>query len=172
MEVELKAPAPKDVERTLAKLGAKKLSEEREKDVYYDKSGQLLSEGKTLRLRYSGHEKTLTYKGPHTRKDVKAMEELEVGVDGDVESVLSRLGMREDLVKEKLRTTFELGGVKVNVDDVAGLGKFVELEAIADDVDRAKEMLYATLGRLGIPRSQAITKSYPEMIRELNSKRR
>jgi adenylate cyclase class 2 len=172
MEVELKAPAPKDVERTLARLGAKKLSEEHEKDVYYDRSGELLSEGKTLRLRYSGHTKKLTYKGPQTRRDVKALEEIEAGVDGDVEGILSRLGMREDLVKEKLRTTFELGGVKVNVDDVVGLGRFVELEAIADDVDRAKALLLAAFDRLGIPRSQAITKSYPEMIRELNSKRR
>ena len=172
MEVELKAPAPKDVERTLGKLGAKKLSEEHEKDVYYDSAGRLLRDGKTLRLRYAGHEKTLTYKGPNTHKEVKAMEELEVAVDGDIESILSRVGMSEDLVKEKLRATFELNGVKINVDDVTGLGRFVELEAIADDVGKAKDKLYSTLDRLGIPRSAAITKSYPEMIRELNSKRR
>ncbi len=171
MEIELKARAPEGIEELLIASGAKKLSEQDERDLHYDRDGTLLAKGITLRVRETASGKELTYKGPQTREDVKAVEEINVPVDGDIGEVFNRLGFLEDKIvtKEKHRVSYELDGITVNIDDVKRLGKFIELELITDDAGAAKEKLYALMDKLGIPQDQVTTKSYPKMLRELNT---
>ncbi len=169
MEVELKFHAPDGFEEKLVSLGAKKVSEQDEKDVHYDRNGELLKQGKMLRVRTTASQKILTYKGPHTRDDIKAKEEIETPVEGNIDEILSRLNFQEDKIvsKEKHRITYELDGVTVNIDDVRRLGRFVEFELLTDDVDGAKERFSALADKLGL--KGPIVKSYNKMLRELNT---
>jgi adenylate cyclase class 2 len=169
MEVELKFRAPEGIEKRIEGIGARFLGESHERDIHYDRAGELREKGMTLRVRHTASGKELTYKGPQTREDVKALEEINVPVDGDIDEVFHRLGFQEDKVvtKEKRRVSYEFDGVTVNVDDVEKLGRFVELEVITDDADDGKARLMAVAEKLGL--KDPITISYPQMLRELNT---
>jgi adenylate cyclase class 2 len=169
MEVELKFRAPKDIEERITLIGAKKISEQDERDLHYDRNGELLAKGITLRVRHTADKKELTYKGPQTRTDIKAVEEINISVEGDIDKALNNIGFSEDklVTKEKHRVTYKLDDININIDDVKDLGKFVELEIITNDVDTGKKCLLDMASKLKL--KNPITKSYPKMLRELNT---
>jgi len=73
---------------------------------------------------------TLTFKGPREPGPLKRREELEVAV-GDaaaVRAILERLGFKVVLEYEKNRERWSFGRCTVELDELAGVGRFVEIE--------------------------------------------
>ena len=116
----------------------------------------------------------LTYKGPLVDADSKTREEHETGVDdGDTaEAIFDGLGFEPAAVVEKHRTFYELDGYTVTLDQVAGLGEFVEVEAEAeasDDVASVREGAFDVLRTLGFDPTDQIRTSYLGMLLEADA---
>ncbi|RLE74280.1 MAG: class IV adenylate cyclase, partial [Thermoprotei archaeon] len=59
---------------------------------------------------------------------------------------------------------YELGGVKVSLDVVEGLGSFVEVEAVGDDVEAAAARVREAAAMLGLDFRKALTATYLELL--------
>ena len=137
LEIKLRVEAHEPVRTALASAGAVFVRAGVETNRIYDQAdGSLRRAGAGLRVRSVAVERgtpaeaTLTYKGPRQAGPMKRREEIEVGVEDAerVAAVLDRLGLVEVLRFEKRRETWQLAGCTVELDEVAGLGRFVEIE--------------------------------------------
>lgn len=172
LEVELKAPAPRGIEKKLLAIGAKKLDRLMIRDDYYDKPGEPLRKKKvTLRIRTQGNQKFLTYKNPRRSKKAKIMEETELAVTPSMDLLLRGLGYTITLTMKKRRTTYALGKVIISVDQVTQLGKWIEFEVFGDP-ENARKKILAAAGKLGIAEKDMTNKAYPPLLREKLKKRK
>lgn len=128
--------------------------------------------GEAFRLRAVDGRNVLTYKGPKQPGAVKARAEVEVPVaDGDPSpllGLLGHLGYRPVAVVRKTRRPFaaEHAGrpVTLCLDEVDGVGSFVEVEVLAEDgqADAAKAVVRAVAAGLGLTEPEP--RSYLEMV--------
>jgi adenylate cyclase class 2 len=168
LEVEMKfrSPGNDEVVANLQRLGAEQLSEEDAKDTYYmHPSRQFKDTDEALRLRIRGRVAELTYKGPRmASSSAKAREELTVNIDDtlSLKRILERLGFVELTTVSKRRISFALDKLRVDVDDVEGLGQFVELELMTEDPFRAERLIGEA--REGLCLGKAIEETYLELI--------
>jgi len=144
-------------------------------DIYFNHPCRDFSEtDEALRIRikrFNGHfEAFLTYKGPKIDRLSKSRKEIEVSIE-DVDAyleLLSILGFTEVLTVKKTREKYYVEkGVTVTLDDVEGLGKFVEIEKLAKDekeVQREVPRLMEILKSLGVEKFER--KSYLELLME------
>jgi adenylate cyclase class 2 len=139
-----------------------------EQDVYFNAPDRDF--GKTdeaLRLRYTDDGCVLTYKGPKIKDyRLKAREELNTGVEsGSVtERILQRLGYLRVAEVEKWREYYEYRGALVCLDEVKGLGTFIEIEA-ASDSDNPEKFVREIAAELGVE-GEPILASYLELLLE------
>jgi adenylate cyclase, class 2 len=129
-----------------------------------------------LRLRSIGPNNFITYKGPKTDLLTKTRLELEVPlVDGPespemLQRLLQHLGYRFVGLVEKCRTIYQLHrgefDLEVCLDEVQGLGKFVELEIMApeEQLESARAVVQEVARECQLSRSER--KSYLEMLLE------
>ncbi len=174
IEVEVKGYADDDVfERVRESFDF--LRREYHEDTYYSHPCRDFSRtDEALRIRvrrFDGHfEAFLTYKGPKLDKVSKTREEIEVLIE-DPEAharILEALGFREVLTVEKVRERYYVEkGVTITLDEVNGLGKFVEAEAMTEDESNVQELVEFLMGilrELGVRRFER--RSYLELILE------
>lgn len=171
-EVEAKAPA-RNLDAIAAELmrrGASLLADRREHDVYFAAPDRNFAQtDEALRLRTVDNGTILTYKGPKIDPMTKTRRELSVEVDDAiaVAALLDALGYRRVGTVVKHRRCYQLGSSEVSLDDVEGLGTFVEVEEIAEtetERDRARERILAFLSALGLERTER--RSYLELLLE------
>ena len=147
MEVESKfrSPGNDKVEKALNKLGAELVREEETEDVYFQHPGRDFGEtDEALRLRKKEGVSELTYKGPRMRLEhTKAREEVTLRTDDPlaVQRIVERLGFKEFMVVRKRRKNFKYDKIWIAVDDVEGLGEFIELELITEEPTRAGALI-------------------------------
>lgn len=174
IEVEVKvALNDEEKEEVLNKLRERCLSERyyEEEDIFFvsihDPS---LGIDKTLKLRRSNSEAKLIFKRKKADENVKKNLELEVRIRredvGNLLQVLRHLGFKESLVVKKRRRSFYLDGCTINVDDVEGLGSFLEVEVLSngEGEDKAFNKIVEVLSALRLSGKKLIYKSYAEMI--------
>lgn len=173
IEVEFKAPANHGrVEPVLQEIGEKK-EVLHQVDTYYSAPHRDFNESdEALRLRMENGETILTYKGPKIDSGSKSRLEHEVQVESlDVmENILESLGFTEFQTVTKNRTVYEVNGYTVLLDDVEGLGEYVEVETevdagvnnqeYRDGVEGARNLIE----RLGIDPSGTVRESYLELL--------
>lgn len=174
IEVELKGYADDEIfERVREKYAL--IRKEFHEDTYYQHPCRDFSKtDEALRIRvkkFNGHfEAFLTYKGPKIDPGSKTRKELEVQLlDPDVHSqILESLGFVEVLTVRKLREKYYVEkGVVIALDDVENLGKFIEIEALVEDVwevEETVEHLRSILENLGVRKFER--RSYLELILE------
>ncbi|MDX1993643.1 MAG: class IV adenylate cyclase [bacterium] len=131
------------LEATGAELTAPRVYE---RNVRYENAEKSLTErGLVVRLRQDTRVR-LTYKEPpptgSTISDLSHRFEAEVEVsDFDtMEVILGKLGYFPHLVYEKYRTTYQLDGVEVVLDEMP-YGGFIELEGAADAIENVIQKL-------------------------------
>ncbi len=78
--------------------------------------------------------------------------------------IIERLGFKEVCVVKKNRRIFHLDMMRVDVDDVEGLGEFVELEVLTESPDRSTQLL--ELARKDLSLEKLEPKTYFELILE------
>lgn len=155
MEIEVKAKL-KNREAVLEKLTALgcKFSDIKTQDdmVWVTKTGSLedfLSNGVFLRIRIQGGAKDagekiiMTAKSPKAKQGdaslVKREHEVVVSSADEARNILSMLGLQEAVRVIKKRRTANYDGYEICVDDVEGLGSFIELEKITTETSEETE---------------------------------
>ncbi len=151
----------------LKKLGAEFVSEQIQKDYYFDDENETLTGAdKCLRLRRQqtgNNEKVfLTYKGAREKAKYKRRQEVDIEVsDADaVEKLLSGIGFNKALTVEKKRSVWRFGGCEIGLDSVALLGDFVEIEGPSE------EKIADVQKKLGLSDLPHISESYAALVRE------
>ena len=166
VETKFRSPGNGKVLESLSAMGAERLSDGDVEDVYFAHPNRDF--GKTdeaVRLRASDGRCELTYKGPRMNFSVaKAREELTVSVGDGLATrrMFERLGFVEFAVIRKHRTSFLLDKLRVDVDDVEGLGQFVELELVTEDPVRAEALI--TEARKELTLTRPVSETYLEML--------
>lgn len=179
LEVEMKFPAPDHaaLEQALQQRGARPGKVLHEADQYFNAPDRDFAQtDEALRIRRIGAANFVTYKGPKTDQQTKTRTEIEVPLAvgdeaaADFERLLTHLGYRAVRVVRKQRRTYHIdsGGfaVEVCLDDVADVGRFVELEIVApaDQFEPAKAALLALAADLGLKNSER--RSYLQLLIE------
>ncbi|MBI5100768.1 MAG: class IV adenylate cyclase [Nitrospirae bacterium] len=124
-----------EIEGKLLRLGAEKVFDDEIHAVYYDTADSAIQKsGGALRLRSEGGKAVLTLKLHIEDARAKVREEKEVCVSdfGEMRSILLCLGYSVRLEMKKHRTTYELEGVRFELDRYHGehgfIPEFLEIE--------------------------------------------
>lgn len=159
IESELKVPVTRldPLKDRLNEVGARQLTAaELEVNILFDTADtRLASNRQVLRVRRVGERTILTYKGPPTwRGAVKQRREIELDVSSseDAAMLLHALGFLPRLRYEKIRESWTLGEVRIDLDHTP-MGDFVEIEGPPEELDSAAR-------RLGVEPAEAVAKSY------------
>lgn len=170
IEIEIKARADhRSLLAALKSAGATFEKTVEQNDTYYNAPHRDFGEtDEALRLREQSGRVYMTYKGKKLDAKSKTRKEVEVEVSDldKMEDILQSLGFRKTLNVKKKRNIYHLKGVEVCVDSVEGLGDFVELEAMAEDmvaVPAKRDMLIDLMRELGVT-GELIRESYLEML--------
>ncbi len=168
VESKFRSPGNEKVDRALVHLGAKKIASLEMEDVYFSHPSRDF--GKTdeaLRLRKFEGGAELTYKGPrmHT-ESTKAREEITLKIDNPLSAqrIVERLGFKEFCGIRKKRDSYLLDKLRVDLDDVDGLGEYVELEVLTESPERAEQLFDLARRELGLDKPERLT--YLELISE------
>ena len=180
LEVEFKASLegipPAQIEDRWRSLGFIPATQQREEDTYYGAPGRDFHRSdEALRLRRrtclpdGPVENLLTYKGPKLDTVSRTRREYEVAVsDGETAArLLEALGYTPDHTVRKNRRELKKDGVTLCLDEVEGLGRFIELEKLVEDGgdrDAARQELLELLEMLGVPRKNLTRFSYLEQL--------
>ena len=169
IEVELKfplgtdTPTPDQMAEQLVTLGGVAKPVRKQDDHYYAHPVRDFAEtDEALRIRADNGAARLTFKGPRLDEVAKTRQEseTEVGSAEVAAEILLALGFSPVRIVSKLRRPFELqwNGLEVEavIDDVVGLGVFVELEAMhdGDDHERIRDQLLSLADTLGLRHSE------------------
>jgi len=155
LEIEIKAVLadPESMKELLRQAGAVAGPILQERDHYYQHPSRDFGQtNEALRLRITNGQCRITYKGPQMAGTAKIRFEAETEI-GDYEtmkSILDRLDFRHVGVVEKERAIFYLEGATVCLDDIVGLGTFIELEKMGEDKEVIEQEVLALAEKLGI----------------------
>lgn len=181
IEVEIKMPiADLDtIKRKLLKMGFKETAILEERDTYFDnRQGDIRANGEALRVRetkdyLTGESRAqINFKGKKLDTRTMTREELETGVeDGEIcRNILQVIGYAPadpEVIKD--RTMMQKESITACLDNVRGLGGFLELEILADseeEKDVALKRIENILTRLGYQISDTVRMSYLSMLQK------
>jgi adenylate cyclase, class 2 len=178
-EVELKFPVsdlPAFSQR-LAGLNVSISSPQAEADLYFaHPSRDFARTDEALRLRRKGDANYITYKGPKIDSTTKTRREIELPLgpgDDSFQSwkaLLEAVGFRPvaEVHKSRRKAAIPWQGrtVEASLDEVEGVGTFVEFELVVDEqeVDAARSCIISLAQSLGL--TQGERRSYLEMLLE------
>lgn len=161
----------------LAERGVKLAPAIEQADQYFaHPSRDFATTDEALRIRTVGGKSYITYKGPKLDPTTKTRRELELPLDASdhdgsrFAELLCALGFTEVAIVRKWRRQFRLGhaghDVEGALDDVDGVGKFVELELLACEagLEEAKRCISTLAAELDLGPSER--RSYLEMFLE------
>lgn len=143
LELEMKAKIDKysrgRIEQVLK--NSEFLEEKIEEDVYFSSPIKDFKEtDEALRIRKSGEDTILTYKGPKIDKISKSREEVETFVSGEIELILQRLGFKEFIKIKKKRRLYQYKEFTISIDDVEDLGEYIEVELKSENKEDVKKI--------------------------------
>ena len=168
LEVEQKYPIVdhRQLRTQLSALGCVFQTPLEQADLYFQHPARNFKQtDEALRLRRSGADVCITYKGPKLDATTKTRREIELPIAGEhgyerYRELLEVLGFRAvmEVRKTRIPGTIEWEGIQIEVslDDVAGLGTFIELEVLSspEGLAAAKERLASLAAKLGLEASE------------------
>jgi len=159
LEIELKfrIDDPEKIAKKLRGMGAMLASSGFERNIIWDRRGELKKSGLLLRLRSYGSHADITTKKKMPSVRFKVRKEIVVNIENfeKGKELLESLGYSKVWVYEKKRQTWEMNGVGVNIDEVP-IGNFVEIEG-------SEEKIVDTAKKLGLDMKESIPKSYMKL---------
>lgn len=178
VEIKVRIEDMNVVEERLRKLGANHLDTVHEVDYYLDLRPCLDLKELDMALRVRKRKSLLTgqevselsFKGKRISRDVKARKEITVKVEDPEKlvSIFNELGFSRGYTVEKVRKIYTYGSYKIFLDEVKGLGFFIEIELAegVTDVSIAAERLREVVNALGISAESIVSKTYLELLTE------
>ena len=120
-----------------------------------------------LRIRVKDNSKILfTVKKP-MKNDLDALEhEVEVSSKEEMEQAILLMGFKEAVRINKTRQTTTYNGCEICIDDVEGLGGFIEMEKLATegDSEQVQEELFKFFESIGIKKEDRVFLGYDNLI--------
>ncbi len=183
LEVEMKFPVRDfaTVESRLAEANARRISTRQDVDQYFNAPDRDFARtDEALRIRRIGSANFVTYKGPKRDTQTKTRTEIEVPLaEGAATAeafakLLTHLGYRPVAVVQKQRRIYHLErgtfSLEVSLDQVQGLGHFVEIEILApkERLEDARRVVQELATALGLTTSER--RSYLELLLEAQGK--
>ncbi len=167
-EVELKFPVadPRVFISRVRALGAGPAETIEQCDRYFNHPARDFgTSNEALRVRTSGDRHFVTYKGPLLDSRTKTRREIEIPLEGrdageQFGEMLQLLGFRPVRSVQKRRTKYPLvwrgREFEIAVDEVTGLGTFVEIETLADEASRpaALDAILALVAQFQLPAAE------------------
>jgi len=165
-EVEVKAKARKGTKERVMRI-AKPAGVEQQKDTYFaHPCRDFARTDEALRIREAKGKLTLTYKGPKLDLKTKSRVELETPVEPEMFQILKNSGFKKFMCVSKVRRNYLTGKTTISIDNVAGLGTFMEIEQKGKNLLKAKQKVLSLFQELGYSKADSITKSYLELLLE------
>jgi adenylate cyclase class 2 len=169
VEIKVRIKNKEEIAEKLKKLGFKFIKKKFQEDIYFngiDRDFRKTDEA--LRIRDDNGTYYVTYKGPKIDRISKTREEIEVRIDDKekMRQIFKKLGFREVRPIRKVREIYKKDDITASIDDVEGLGLFLELEKNIYNInekDEALKELMEILKALNISRDNTIRKSYLEL---------
>lgn len=166
-EFKARCADPRQAIRRVRAAGARWAGREHQVDTYYR-----VAEGR-LKVRETGSRSELVW---YFRRDTlrsKRSDVLQLALSDPAsvkESLARTLGVK--VVVDKVRRLYLRDNVRIHVDDVRGLGEFVEVESVgeAKEFRRLQRQAEEMAGVLGLRRGDLIRGSYSDLL--LSSRRR
>ena len=173
IEIQVKIKSPKDVERKLRKVG-KFVKTRKQVDKYFVpvQRNFLAKEMpiEYLRVRHEKNRDHLNYSYLHFYKNgwLRKTDEYETLVEKPeiVEEIFKKIGLITKVTVNKTRKYFDCGNFEVTLDQIKGLGNFMEVEAKKDfgDVDKTRKACQKFLDDLNIKYEIKRLMGYPRML--------
>lgn len=157
IEIEIRAKAPINIKGLLAEMGAQKKGEYSQKDKYF-----MFREGFIFRVR---NNKIFTIKCNTDKRDNGWYEwESEVKETAGLEKILLKCGFKIFGVIDKRREQYKYKEFEINLDDIKGLGRYIEIEIFHSNKDAGLKKIKDLMREMGI--KKMINKGYINMIRQ------
>ncbi len=136
-------------------------------DIIYVRNGESLKEHQpdraVLRIRVKNNQKVLFTAKRKMANNLDAIEyEVEVSSKEEMEQALLLMGYLEVLRIHKTRIITHHNGCEIYIDDVEGLGMFIEMEKLAEEGDsqEIQEELFKFFESIGIAREDRVLFGY------------
>lgn len=161
LELKIKLDSYDSIKKKLSKIKAEFVKTLKQKDVYYKINSGLLK----LRIE-NGSQSIIKYLRDEKGKDRFSNFEVLHFSSGDAEKFFKDMYKVETVV-EKKRQLFIFDNTRVHLDEVKGLGKFLELETLVLGGKRDALRRYNEIVRLlSLDRYESIRKSYRDLMLE------
>lgn len=162
LEVEVKASFGEGKLAGFMSLNPEFIRTEFQEDIYFNHPSRDFAEtDEALRVRKANGNYFLTYKGKKIDSETKTREEIEISCSKEIIDIFDRLGFKKAAEVKKTRKIFGFDNLNVSIDDVSGLGGFIEIESgNYEDLNK----IFEILGKLGIKKEETIRESYLELI--------
>lgn len=176
IEIEIKAQCNNlaDVKKRLKKLKAKFKQKTHQIDTYYlTKPNSRYQFGPRLRIRENLNSKKYFWEYHIPMGNYQAKEN-EVQIDNPkmAKYILKKLGFECDVVIDKIREKYQLGDINIDLDQVKGLGNFIEVEIMDKNKASSLKRIRAMLTLLGIPpENYAQYRTYLDLMWEKQGKK-
>ena len=164
IEIKARCTNPEEIETILLNNNARYEGSDRQIDTYFN------SDSGRVKLREGNIENSLIYYQRKERKGQKKSEVTLYKTTGDSnalkEILANTLGIKT--VVDKIRKIFYIKNVKYHIDQVQGLGSFVEIEAI-DITGKVREeelrkQCNDSIRLLGLEKAEFLDQSYSDMM--------
>lgn len=170
MEIELKIAADENIVKAILDKKYNMINESKQYDIYYRHFDDLQKKI-VIRLRDSNGKKYLTYKGEVNDEKIGDTSwhewEEEINDFYGLKSFFDANSFVKVVEIEKERRSFQVGDIILNIDNIFGLGSFIELEVIRDDHETGRLILETFLAEeLLISKSMEIKKGYVTLMLE------
>lgn len=170
VETKLKTDCMEHIEERIKEFNVQYKGEKTQIDLYFDNPNiQILSGGGALRVRDTDGKYRLTYKGPKKDNETTSRAEFEIRIESAREmiKILDELGFYKICEVKKFRKTYLLEDLIITLDNVDGLGEFIEVEGKAsndEEFEQKKDEIFKLLKKLGLSTEEISQRSYLEML--------
>ena len=132
IEVKILEIEVEDIKKRLEKIGAKVIFDGTLKNIYFDTEDNFLEKNSgVMRLRFDGEKAILTHKDKIKHGTVKVADETELIVEDfeNMHKILDRIGFQDKFTYSKKRISYCLDKVHFEIDSIAGIPTFLEIES-------------------------------------------
>ncbi len=171
IEIELKfrISDANQLQQKLLGAGFTKIDTKIQKDTYFNSPMRDFAKtDEALRIRIIDDFAELTYKGRKFSSNSKSRVELntQVSSPNELKEILLALDFREVLTVEKIRTSYKNGKITATIDEIKGLGFFMEIETISSEetFEENEQLLLELCQSMGFDPKEQIRTSYLEML--------
>lgn len=175
IEIKVKLSDSKEVQKKLVSLGFILGKPIKQHDVVYgQRSGEKFIQGNWLRIRIEDETRVIFNLKRSISGQLDSVEhEVEVDNEQEMRSIIGRLGYELYSDLTKIRRKAKYNNIEICLDEVPGLGNYLEAEILADenvDGDVVKEQLWNLFEDLGLKKSDEVHDGYDVLMRRKEGK--